>query len=179
MLSSIWPYCWLQKPSKLTNDWVRVFFELTQGIPDIIVKLYESSQEAAIANRTEQLTEALVRTVFKKEFFVSEFGIVALRDKNRLMLDVVPDLYLPDSVESFLEDAAETSSPVADAVDAATAALQKAAQRQAKAAKAPKAGKTSPAPAAVSVELAAASDLREVITGTDAEDRLNHVTTST
>jgi energy-coupling factor transporter ATP-binding protein EcfA2 len=176
MLASVWPYCWLQKPSKLTNDWVRVFFELTQGIPDIIVKLYESSQEAAIANRTEQLTEALVRTVFKKEFFVSEFGIVALRDKNRLMLDVVPDLYLPDSVESFLEDAAETSSPVADAVDAATAALQKAAQRQAKAAKAPKAGKTPPAPVAVSVELAAAADLRETITDTAAEDRLNHVT---
>lgn len=178
MLSAIWPYCWLQKPVKLTNEWVRVFYKLTQGIPDIMVKLYESSQEAAIANRTETLTPELVRSVFKREFFVSEFGIVALRDKNRLMLDVVTDLYLPDPVESFLEQGAETPSPVGAAVDAATAALQKAARRQAKAAQAKPAGKASPTPAAVSIELAADSDLRSAVVGTESGDKLNHVSSA-
>ena len=178
MLRSLWPYCWLQKPTPLNDGWVRLFYELTQGIPDILVKLYESSQEAAIANKSEELTEALVRMVFSKEFVVAEFGIVALRTKNRLMLEVVTDLFMPDQIEAALEEVPETPNPVDAGVNAATAALLKAARRQSKAAQPKVAVKASPAPATVSIELAAESDLRSAVVGTASGDKLNHVSSA-
>jgi hypothetical protein len=178
MLKSLWPYCWLQKPKPLTDGWVKLFFELTQGIPDILVKLYESSQEAAIANKSEELTEALVRMVFAKEFFVAEFGIVALRDKNRFMLELVTDLYMPEQLNALLAEESETPNPVDVAVDAANAALQKTARRQEKAAQPKPAGKAPPTPTPVSIELAANSDLRHAVVGTASGDKLNHVSSA-
>lgn len=95
MLHALWKYQWLRQPVALDAHWKDLFFELTQGIPDIMVKLYESSQEAAIANSTETLTPALVRAVFDKEFVTTEFGIRALRTNDTLLRESVPDLCLP------------------------------------------------------------------------------------
>ncbi len=175
MLKALWNYVWLQNVPVLNDGWVKLFFELTQGIPDIMVKLFESSQEAAIANRSETLTEELVRSIFAKEFFLSELGIIGLRDKNRYLLDIVPDLYQPDPLEAALEVSNETTNPREDAAEDVEKVLLKAARRRERAVNPPKPVRKAPEPALVSVELAAASDLRSSTLGASGGERLNHV----
>lgn len=159
MLRAIWRYQWVQTPVELTDAWVTLFYELTQGIPDIIIKLFESSQESAIANKSETLTEVLVRAVFKAEFFATEFGIVSLRDKKKGLQDLVPDLYLPDPTEAA-DQAQEQFPPPrpsrparrpADALQQGAAAVRKAQRRP---------DRPSPTPAEVSDEVAQGADLR-------------------
>lgn len=159
MLKAIWRYQWIQTPVELTDAWVKLFYELTQGIPDIIIKLFESSQESAIANTSETLTEALVRAVFKAEFFATEFGIVSLRDRKKNLHDLVPDLYQPDPVEAAEKAEEQFPPPMparrarrpADALQQAVAVVRKAQRKPAR---------PSPTPAEVSDEVAQGADLR-------------------
>ena len=93
LLMAFFRYQWIRTPVVFNEHWANLFYELTQGIPDIFVKLFESSQEAAIASGLETLTEMVVRAVAAKEFVSVEFGIKALRAGDRVMLDAVSDLY--------------------------------------------------------------------------------------
>lgn len=161
MLRAIWNYQWIQKPVALNQAWADLFYELTQGIPDIIVKLFESSQEAAIANKSETLTEALVRTVFADEFFATEFGIIALRDKKKALQDRVPDLCLPDPVEVAERPEKQFPAPKpgpqkkskrpANALLEAAAAIKNAKSKP---------NRPSPVPAEVTDQVASEADLR-------------------
>ena len=93
LLMAFFKYQWVRIPIVLSKNWADLFYELTQGIPDIFVKLFESAQEAAIASGLETLTEVLVRAVAAKELVAVEFGVKALRTGDRVMLDAVTDLY--------------------------------------------------------------------------------------
>lgn len=92
-LMALWPYQWIRNPVKLDDNWLNAFWDLTQGIPDIIVKLFESAQEAAIASGKETLTPSLVAEIFAKEFAAARFGIQALAEDDPLLLEAVPDLH--------------------------------------------------------------------------------------
>lgn len=97
LLRALFRYQWMRQPIEFSPEWADVFHEQTQGIPDIVVKLFESAQEAAIASGKETLTPELVAAVFKKEFVTTAFGIKALADMDETMLDAVPDLFKADS----------------------------------------------------------------------------------
>ncbi|MFH7043516.1 ATP-binding protein [Paucibacter sp. JuS9] len=174
MLKALWHYQWIQRPVALTDVWVALFFKLTQGIPDIMVKLFESAQEAAIASKVETLTPELVERVFAKEFVTTDFGITALREKNRVLLDAVSDLYQPDPIAELLETPAQfelpkgvrAKRPPAAAPEPVDASVPRRRQKPAK---------PSPEPVAVSVDLARDSDLRETLLDASTASRLNLV----
>jgi hypothetical protein len=165
MLMTLWRYQWIQHPVELSDAWVKLFYELTQGITDIIVKLFESVQEAAIANKSETLTEDLVRSVFRAEFFATEFGIVSLREKTSA-LPLVSDLYLPDTVELARDEdkeqfvAPNREKPAKRPAGALLRAAEAAKKALAKAANNAKDAKTGPTPVEVSDDVARGADLR-------------------
>ena len=68
LLRKLWKYQWVRKPVKLSDARAKVFFELTQGNPDIGVKLFASAQRKAIQDGVEELTEALIRATFETQF---------------------------------------------------------------------------------------------------------------
>lgn len=179
MLKALWHYQWVQKPVALTDDWVKLFHKLTQGIPDIMVKLLESSQEAAIAGKSEQLTPALVELVFKKEFVTTEFGIIGLRDGDRVLLDAVTDLYQPDAVEEARAAKTQFQPPKPSAV---TARAPKGRRELGASTARPRAEKPvppSPTPANVQPEVAAGADLRRTLTEDPSSPNLNLVKAGT
>lgn len=93
LVKALFRYQWVRNPIAYSDAWADLFHDFTQGIPDILVKLWEAVQEAAISSGTESITNELVAAVFAREFFMTEFGITALKNKDRLMLDVVSDLF--------------------------------------------------------------------------------------
>lgn len=68
LLRRLWKFQWLQKPNKLSDDRANLFFELTQGNPDIVVKLFASAQRKAIRDGIEELTDDVIRETYRNEF---------------------------------------------------------------------------------------------------------------
>ncbi len=105
-------YQWIRNPIDSTNkeqvcSWANIFFDFCQGIPDILVKLFESAQEAAIAGGAEVLTPELVQRVFQAEFVMTAFGLKAVRDKDDTLGEAVPDLYSPNIMDLWDDVVAE------------------------------------------------------------------------
>lgn len=96
LMAALFRYQWLQIPVTFSQPWVELFYELTQGIVDIAVKLWESCQVHSIDSGFETLDENLVRHVFHMEFITTEYGIEALRTKDQLLLQSVSDLFDAD-----------------------------------------------------------------------------------
>jgi hypothetical protein len=162
-LKALWRYQWVQNPVELTPQWADIFFFHTQGIPDMMVKLFESVQEAAIASKKETLSPELVAAVYAKEFVTAAFGITALRDGDKVLLDAVTDLHQPDPVPAARDTLQQFPIPRTSEVRA-KAPPKPSTVVQMPATKAP-VKKARPSPVAVSIEVGADSDLRRTLTG--------------
>lgn len=68
LLRKLWKFQWVQKPVKLNDERAKLFFDLTQGNPDIVVKLFASAQRRAINEGIEELTEDIIKETFRLEF---------------------------------------------------------------------------------------------------------------
>jgi hypothetical protein len=60
---ALWKYQYVRKRTELTAELRHQFFDLTQGIPDLAVKLFFLSQRYAINERVEKLTADLLLKV--------------------------------------------------------------------------------------------------------------------
>lgn len=87
---------WLSNPAQYSPVWSDLFFDLTQGVPDIMVKLFEAAQEMALVTGAETLLPVHVTQVFEKEFSTAKLGLSALRNDDQVLLDVVTDLFHPE-----------------------------------------------------------------------------------
>jgi energy-coupling factor transporter ATP-binding protein EcfA2 len=158
LLMAFFKYQWVRIPIIFSKHWADLFYELSQGIPDVFVKMFESAQEAAIASGLETLTEVLVRAVAAKEFIAVEFGVKALRTGDRVMLDAVTDLFADRSAPASASagpPASSTGTPNAvTAPPAKSPATQPSAEKPAK--EQPKA----PTPTPFDAKLLAAADIR-------------------
>lgn len=155
LLRALWRYQWVRQPVELTEAWSALFFEHTQGIPDIMVKLFESVQEAAIAGGAETMTPELVQAVFASEFVTTSFGITALRENDRTLLEAVTDLYQPERIEQSRKGTHQFLPPRIVSKSLDPASRTPAVKRPAKIPR--------PSPQAVSVEVHADSDLRTTL----------------
>ena len=94
LLRKLWRYQWLREPVKFSDAWSNLFFELTQGNPDIIVKLFASAQKRALNNGVESLTEELIRETFAAEFKSVHLALqaVSTQDAEKLVqfIDIAP-----------------------------------------------------------------------------------------
>jgi AAA domain len=82
LLESMWKYQWTSHYTPLTEDMIHVFYEETQGVSDLIFKLYVYSQEHAILSGKEKLSVELIRKVAKEKFKLMKQMLEAIRSKN-------------------------------------------------------------------------------------------------
>jgi hypothetical protein len=82
LLESMWKYQWTRKFTPLNEEIVNVFYEETQGISDLIFKLFAYSQEKAILSNQEVLTVELFRKVARERFKLMSQMLEAIRSKN-------------------------------------------------------------------------------------------------
>jgi hypothetical protein len=76
---ALWEYQYVQKESPLTDDLRHIFFDLTQGIPDLSVKLYFLAQRHAINERIEQVTPELLKKVTETSLIQNRQYLADLR----------------------------------------------------------------------------------------------------
>jgi hypothetical protein len=68
LLESIWKYQWNRKFTPLTEEMIKVFYQETQGVSDLIIKLFTNVQSVAIKSGKEEFTISMVKKVAKEQF---------------------------------------------------------------------------------------------------------------
>lgn len=103
LLDGMWAYQWLQEETILTNELREVFYEESQGIIDIAIKLYVLAQTRAISIGVEQkITPEIVRQVAKDSLQSVRPMLQALRSGNLSELAKYDDIH-PVDVDEYLE----------------------------------------------------------------------------
>lgn len=100
----LWKYQWLKNRDKYLSEKVReCWYDLSQGVHDIVVKLFALAQIRAIEAGTECITTELLETVYRDEFKPVHPMLEALRSKDPEEIARYSDLTLPGMDKRMLE----------------------------------------------------------------------------
>lgn len=98
-VAELWKYQWLKSPMPLDESMLLKLYELSQGVPDIVVKLFCIAQARAIllaGDASEEfLSIALLEDVFEEEFSVVKPMLEALKINDKRILEKCDDLVIP------------------------------------------------------------------------------------
>lgn len=95
--NKLWKYQWLRKRDETLSDELRdCWFDLTQGVLDLAVKLFVLAQLRAIATKQERLTVQTFKKVYQDEFKPVHKMLAALRSNDPEKIAQYSDLRLHD-----------------------------------------------------------------------------------
>ncbi|WP_018416536.1 ATP-binding protein [Teredinibacter turnerae] len=105
-LEELWPFQWLHNVTERDEPLTNKLYELTQGVPDIVVKLFCLAQSRAIllaeSQEAEELSPELLDQVFEDEFSIVKPMLDALRTGNRQKIEDCNDLIFPKFESSMI-----------------------------------------------------------------------------
>jgi len=94
---TLWKYQWLQKrDEKLASEIRECWYDLSQGVLDIVVKLFVLAQLRAIATGLERITTGLLQKVYEDELKPVHPMLSALRSNDPERIAEYSDLVIPD-----------------------------------------------------------------------------------
>lgn len=82
LMETMWQYQWTEKTTPYSEQFARQFYELTQGISDLAVKLFAYSQQVAIQSGIEEISIPLIKKVAKEKFRLLNPMLEAIRSGN-------------------------------------------------------------------------------------------------
>lgn len=110
--NKLWKYQWLQKRDETLNEDLRAhWFNLSQGVLDIVVKLFVLSQLRAISTGIERITPGLMQQVYDDELQPVHPMLSALRSGDPERIAEYSDLIVPNIDEKLLELTASIRPP--------------------------------------------------------------------
>lgn len=127
-VDKLWPYQWTRQESILTDDIRKVLYQESQGIIDVVVKLFMLGQARAMevgATRKcpERMDAALLQTVAADHFKIIAPMITALKSGKRSKIAQYDDLRpLEDHVQQALQATQLHLEPQGSSVQAKTTA---------------------------------------------------------
>jgi hypothetical protein len=101
---TLWKYQWLQKRDEILSDEIRdCWYDLSQGVLDIVVKLFVLAQLRAIAVGLERINVKLLRHVYDEELKPVHSMLAALRSGDPELIAKYSDLHVQDIDKKILE----------------------------------------------------------------------------
>ncbi|WP_144513245.1 ATP-binding protein [Bacillus sp. FJAT-22090] len=101
LITSMWDYQWTKEYSELNKELIDTFYEESQGIIDIAVKLYFLAQTRAIETGVEKVTPQIIRKVFKEDLKLVHPMINALKSGDAAAIAKYEDI-LPMDLEEYI-----------------------------------------------------------------------------
>lgn len=100
----LWQYQWLLKREEVLSEEIRdCWFDLSQGVLDIVVKLFVLSQLRAISTKIERITVQLLKKVYEQELKPVHPMLDALRKGDPDLIVKYSDLQLTSIDKRLLE----------------------------------------------------------------------------
>ena len=104
LTDKLWTLQWLQKRDEVLSDDIRsLWYDLSQGVLDIVVKLYVLCQLRAIATKVERITPKLMQQVYEDELKPVHPMLAALRSGDAEEMIKFSDLKLSNTDKRLLE----------------------------------------------------------------------------
>ena len=104
LTDKLWTLQWLQKRDEVLSDDIRsLWYDLSQGVLDIVVKLYVLCQLRAIATKVERITPKLMQQVYEDELKPVHPMLAALRSGDVEEMIKFSDLKLSNTDKRLLE----------------------------------------------------------------------------
>jgi len=116
LVNYIWKYQWLRSKGNLTQQITDTLYDLSQGVIDILVKLYVLSQWRAMILGKEILTVELIKKVYEDDLQPVHKMLQALRGGNPEEIAKYGDLVMPE-VEAKLLQALEEQKHFTSEID--------------------------------------------------------------
>ncbi len=96
-INGIWKNQYVRNKTKLDEEMVNLFYEKTQGISDLVVKLFVNTQKVAIERNMETITKDLVEKVWDKEFKLLKPMINSISSNNKAKMFKYEDIRVLES----------------------------------------------------------------------------------
>ncbi len=91
-IETLWNFQWVRNPAALTDRLRQTMYELTQGVPDIVIKLFVLAQWDAIESGSETITESGLDHVANVYLGMLKRYIDALREDDLTALNEMDDI---------------------------------------------------------------------------------------
>ncbi len=99
-MQTMWQYCWLRNPVELTKDILDAFYDCTQGIIDLAIKLFIVCQTRAMqVEKSELISVQLIYDSYEDSFKLIHRMIQAMRDGDWKTMMEFEDVRLPSASE--------------------------------------------------------------------------------
>tara|TARA_R110001583_G_scaffold51161_7_gene159744 strand:- start:20992 stop:22650 length:1659 start_codon:yes stop_codon:yes gene_type:complete len=104
----LWKYQWLKHGDDHLSDEIRdCWYDLSQGVLDIVVKLFVLAQLRAIANKKERITVGTLQSVYKQELKPVHPMLAALRSGDADKIVKYSDMRVVDLDKRLIQLGAE------------------------------------------------------------------------
>jgi len=103
LMEAMWKYQWTQKPTPYNEEFSNLFYDLTLGISDLVVKLFAYSQQVAIQTGKEEITISLIKKVAKEKFRLLNPMLEAIRSGNPYKIAKYEDIRKLE-VDSYVDN---------------------------------------------------------------------------
>ena len=104
LTDKLWTIQWLQKCDLCLTDEIRnTWYELSQGVLDVVIKLFVLSQLRAIVTRTERITQKIMRQVYEDELQPVHPMLEALKSGDPEKILKYSDLSIRDMDKRVIE----------------------------------------------------------------------------
>lgn len=100
--NALWKYQWLTNKEQLSEEIRDCWYELSQGVLDIVVKLFVLAQCRAIMTKLERITPSLLRQVYEDELKFVHPMIEALKSGDPNRIAMYSDLTIPHVDKTLL-----------------------------------------------------------------------------
>jgi len=100
--NALWKYQWLTNKEQLSEEIRDCWYELSQGVLDIVVKLFVLAQCRAIMTKLERITPNLLRQVYEDELKFVHPMIEALKSGDPNRIAMYSDLTIPHVDKTLL-----------------------------------------------------------------------------
>lgn len=87
MCDVAWVRQWIKKPTPMTEEIRDLIYQLTQGIPSCLFRLFTLANIEAIASGTEKIDKSLLIDIYKKQFGLIRHALTALSKNRTSMYD--------------------------------------------------------------------------------------------
>lgn len=104
-MTVLWDFQWTSNTVPLTEEMLDLFYECTQGVIDLAIKLYIASQARAMVDGSETLTPDLVANVYAQDMKLIHPMVDALKRNDMVALAKFEDI-ASIAVENIMEDMA-------------------------------------------------------------------------
>lgn len=103
LLQGLWKYQWTNQKAELTEEFIDVMYDESQGITDIAIKLFMLTQWRALDKGIDEISPSLIRSVAKDRLSLVRPALEALRSGKKEKIQKYGDIYSGVTIDDYLQ----------------------------------------------------------------------------